>query len=422
MPLGKLLFKGTLIIDGCSPEPYSGDVLVEGDRIAAVGRVLQTGPDVQEVDSSGYTILPGLIDCHVHLCLDGGTDPLATVAREAAEVTLARAATNAFRQLIAGVTTVRDCGGRAHLDLLLRDCIDQGICVGPRVLASGLCLTTTGGHAHAIGREADDARELAKGARLELKAGADQLKVMATGGVITRGTDPRRPQYSAEELGAVVAQATQAGKKVVAHAQAVEGIRACAQAGVASVEHGVFLDEDTARLLKNQGVWLVPTLTPSFTLLDLFRSDGVPGWTVDRARELRLKHWAGAALAIREGVKVAAGTDAGVTLTPHGMVATEVRLLHERGLGRYEAILAATRWAAELLGLDDEVGTLESDKAADLILVRGNPLHDLHVLQRPVLVMKAGIVYRNELGAGPPAWPCGFGGQGGASHVGRDCC
>ncbi|MEW6399862.1 MAG: amidohydrolase family protein [Bacillota bacterium] len=402
----RVLFRDALVIDCCSPTPFRGDVLVEGDRIATVERGLEPPPGTQVVEVSGYTVLPGLIDCHVHLCLDGGSDPFATLAAEPPEATVARAATNALRNLMAGVTTVRDCGGPARIDLLLRDCIGRGAAVGPRVLASGLCLTTTGGHAHLIGREADDARELVKAVRTELKAGADQIKVMATGGVITRGSHPRRPQFTADELSVVVEEAARAGRKVVAHAQAAEGIRACALAGVASVEHGVFLDEASTSLLKDRGVCLVPTLTPSFALLDLFRGEGVPAWIVARAREIRSRHWGSAEMAIAAGVKVAAGTDAGVTLTPHGMVATEVGLLHERGLGEYESILAATRWAAELLGVADEVGTLEPGKAADLILVMGNPMEDLRLLGEPRLVMKAGVIYRNELGGNLPTWPC----------------
>ncbi|MEW5933094.1 MAG: amidohydrolase family protein [Bacillota bacterium] len=402
-----LLIRNALVIDCCSPEAFPGDVLVEGDRIASVGQGLPPGPGVRVVDATGCAVLPGLIDCHVHLSLDGGSNPFATLAHEPIEATMARAAGNALRNLMAGVTTVRDCGAPGRVDLVLRDAIARGAAVGPRILASGLCLTITGGHAYQIGREADDVGELVKAVRGEVKAGVDQIKVMATGGVITRGSDPRLPQYAEEELRAVVREAARVGRKVVAHAQAAEGIRACALAGVASIEHGVFLDESTAQLLKERGIYLVPTLTPSYALLDLFGGEGVPAWILARARELRPRHWASAELAVATGAKVAAGTDAGVTLTPHGMLATEVSLLHERGLGRYEAILSATRWAAELLGLADEVGTLEPGKAADLIVVKGNPLEDLGVLRGPLLVMKGGVVYRDGLTGEPDAWlPC----------------
>jgi len=401
------------VID-CLGEPFTGHVVVEGDRIAAVGRgQAPAGP--RRIDLGGRSVLPGLIDTHVHLCLDGGVSPAAQVTSETYAMTLLRAARNARRQIESGVTTVRDLGARSCLDAYgpggiaynLKRAIAEGLCPGPRIVASGLAITITGGHSHWMGREADGAEAVRAAVRAELQEGADVIKFMATGGIATQTSSDRfAAQLTHDELRAGVAEARKAGRRTAAHAEGPEGILRALEAGVDSIEHGSYLSDQAVELMKDRGTVYVPTFAVRERLFTEGRGAGVPEFIVGQVERAIEAHAASVRRAHRAGLAVAMGTDAGASLFPHGQSALELGSYVRLGFSPMEALLSATRRAAELLGLGEQLGTLERGKLADLIVVGGDPLTDIGVLARPeairlVLVGGAPAVDRDAFLAGP---------------------
>jgi imidazolonepropionase-like amidohydrolase len=398
------------IIDGRGAA-FRGHVVVSGDRIAAAGAGDAPPAGARRIDLRGRTVLPGLIDAHVHLCLDGGVSPAAQVTGETYAMTLLRAARNARRQLEAGVTTVRDLGARSCLEPLgpggvaynLRQAIADGICPGPRILTAGLAITITGGHSHWMGREADGADAVRKAVRTELREGADVVKFIATGGIATRtAADRFAPQLSQEEIAAGVAEARNAGRRTAAHAEGREGILNALRAGVDSIEHGSYLTDEAIELMRARGAAYVPTLAVRERIFTDGRAAAVPEFIqaeVERAFE---SHRESVRRAHAAGVTVAMGTDVGATIFPHGDSAHELTAYVRVGLSPMEALLTATRNAADLLGVSDRLGTLEPGKLADLIVVDGDPLADIAVLTRPGavrLVLLGGIAALDRDGA-----------------------
>ena len=392
-----ILLREASLIDGVS-ETNRGpvDVLVEDGSIRRIGRI-NPSTDMTVVDAAGLTLLPGLIDTHVHICLDGSLDPIGHLRGEPSCTTLLKAVKNAAQCLDRGVTTVRDLGGPAGLPLALRDAIGQGVVPGPTILTAGQVVTTTGGHCYFMGHEADDAAGARKAARIEMKAGVDWIKVMATGGELTPGSGSDVAQYDVDELEMVVADAHARGRRVATHAHGLAGIRNSVNAGVDSIEHGTFVDRDTLVVMRDRGTWWVPTMTPARMILEEPGRRVVPEERLTRAD----RNWSARRHAVIEGiglgVRTAAGTDAGVTLTGHGWVAIEIETFHDLGMDPMQAIWTGTRLAAELIGIDGRVGTIQAGKQADLILVEGDPLSDLSRLREPLLVMKAGEIVKDRL-------------------------
>lgn len=389
-----LLLHGARLIDGFSDDP-SGltDVWIDHGRIQAIGpKAAPSGEETPVLDCDGQFLLPGLIDCHVHLCFDSSPKPVNHLIADPDTTTLLKMAGNARRTLARGVTTVRDLGAPSFLDLALRDAIARGLVAGPRILASGPVITITGGHCHYMGHEADSLDEIRRAVRRNAKAGVDLVKVMSTGGRLTRGSSLDRAQYTQEELNVAVTEAAAAGLRVAMHTGGLEGIRRAVLAGADSVEHGSSMDEATMQLMIEKGTVWVPTGAPAVRVLSNSPGADYPAPYLDAVRATWETRRAAVRRGIELGVKFATGTDAGVPSTEHGDAALEVALFHELGMSPMEAIRTATRNAAELLGIEKEVGTLAVGKRADLVLLSGNPLADLSLLGRPAVVIQGGAV------------------------------
>ena len=400
------LIRGVTLIDGHGGEPArDAAVVVEGDRIAWVGPAGQA-PAVGDgvvVEGRGLTLLPGMINCHAHLCNDGAADLFAQVVNDTVPIATIRAVLNARLALGAGVTTVRDCGAASQIALEISKAIDGGLIEGPRVRAAGRVVTMTGGHGHFIGREADGPDEVRKAVRAEIKGGAHFIKVMATGGVLTPGVDPSQTTFQPEELQAAVEEAHKAGRPIASHAIGNRGIKNALRAGIDSVEHGFYLDDEAINLALKNDSYMVPTLIAVDQIVNNGRDRGIPEWVVRKAESESGHHRESFALAVRSGMRIAAGTDAGTPFNPHGDLALELAKMVEFGLPPMLALVAATSNAARLLRMDDQIGSVEQGKLADVILVDGNPLLDIGVMRRPSFVMKSGRIVRNQVATGAPA-------------------
>ena len=401
MTVNASLIRNVNLIDGLGGEPRPDwAVVVEGERIAWMGPSAQA-PEFTEglvVDGRGHSLLPGMINCHVHLCNDGAADLFAQVLNDSVPIATIRSVINARLTLEAGITTVRDCGAASQIAIEIAKAVDQGLIDGPRVRAAGRVVTMTGGHGHFIGREADGPDEVRKAVRAEIKGGAHFIKVMATGGVLTPGVDPSQTAFSLDEMTAAVEEAHKAGRAAASHAIGNGGIKNALRAGIDSVEHGFYLDDEAVNLALKNETFLVPTLIAVDQIVNNGPKGGIPEWVVRKAEAESGHHRESFALAVRSGLKVAAGTDAGTPFNPHGDLALELAKMVEFGLPPMLALVAATSNAARLLRMDDQIGSIEKGKLADLILVPGDPLSDIGAMRRPALVMKSGRVVRNQIG------------------------
>jgi len=377
----------------------NGSVLVENDRIVKVDDGEMPLPDgARRIPLSGNTLLPGFIDCHVHLCLDAGLDPIGASARDSDNLLTLKGADFARKTLMAGITSVRDLGGKNGVDLSLRDAIESGIIPGPRVLASGLMICMTGGHGWQMGREADGPDEVRKAVREQLKKGADLIKLMATGGILTPGVEPASAQLTEDELRAGIEEAHKAGRKTASHAQGNQGIKNAVRAGIDSIEHGFYMDEEAVELMKQKGVALIPTLS-IYTAGRRAVESGIPQSLVDEfIGKSKEPHLRSVRMAREAGVTVALGTDAGTPFNFHGGNLSELLHLVEMGYSRNEALQAGTGIAARVIGRED-LGVVMEGKLADLIIVQGNPLDDIDLTneKRIQLVMKGGQVFKDML-------------------------
>ncbi len=391
------------LIDGRGGAPVRDAViLIQGDRITAVGPGLAIPAGAEVVDLSKKTVLPGLIDCHTHITNQSGNYYEDLFRRSPIDAAVV-AHVYARRTLEAGFTTVRDVGSSEFIDVALRNAIDRGDVIGPRMQVATMAVGSTGGHNDLSGFSpylrfdhfsgvADGPAEIRKLVRFEVKNGADLIKVMATAGVLSEEASVGAPQYSQEEMDAVVSEATMWGKRVAAHAHGAEGIKRAARAGVTSIEHGGMIDEEGVRLLKQKGIYLVPDIYTDEYILAEADHLGLPPKMIEKEKELRVHQLANWKRAIAAGVKLAFGTDAGVY--PHGQNARQFHSLLELGLTPAQVIRMATTSAADLLGWSDRVGSLTPGRYADLIAVDGDPLTDVTELERVRFVMKGGAVIK----------------------------
>lgn len=393
------------LVDGTGRTMERATVIVRTGRILGVGpsRLLSVPRNAHRIDGRGLTVLPGLIDCHVHLCLGAEPDVVAAIEQDSPSLTLLKAARAARQTLEAGITTVRDVGSRDHSIFALQHAIDSGLLPGPRIVGSGLAICMIGGHARFIGREVAGVQQARAAVREQLKAGAGVIKVIASGGVLTPGTSPDEAQMSLEELAAAVETARQAGKKVAAHAHGSSGMKQAVRAGVHSIEHATLMDVEAGELMKRHGVFMVPTLSALATTAACRRGCGIPDSAREKAKAMTRRHQASFRQAHQGGVAIAMGTDAGTPFNHHGSNTQELERMVALGMTPMEAIMASTSAAATLIGLDHSLGTIEKGKQADLILVDGSPLKKIDCLQdrsRIVGVMKAGQFVAGPLSKG----------------------
>lgn len=376
-----------------TPQGYLENGVVVFDRagIEHVGYAWPENFQVNEiVDAAGAVLLPGLIDTHVHITMDPDPNPWVKMNDSDALIAL-RGANNARSTLQAGITTVRDLGAKNYTDVALRTAINTGVAVGPYMLVAGKCICMTGGHGWMMGREVDSPDEARKAAREQLKAGADVVKIMATGGVMTPGVEPGAQQLTEEEMAAAIAEARKAGKKTATHAQGASGIKAAIRAGISSVEHGFYLDEEACEMMVSRGVYLVPTLVAPYWIVERGVEAGIPPYAVEKAKRSQEAHLESFSRARSFGVPIAMGTDAGTPFNVHGKNAFELELMVRAGMTNIEAINCATVHAADLLGIAEQTGSIQIGKRADLVLVEGDPLADIRVLQHGIkTVYKAG--------------------------------
>lgn len=382
----KTFFKSLRIIDGAGGVIEKGWLLIEDNQISEVG---EGEPDLKYMgseqgaditDLAGKTILPGLIDCHVHLSLDGSPDPMTGLTAVHVAAATLKTAANARLTLGAGITTVRDAGSKDFIDIHMRDAVEAGIADGPRMACSGQMICITGGHGHQMGCVADGPDEVRQAVRKQMAAGVSWIKFMATGGVLTRGGKAGVPQLNPDELKAGIEEAHKLGLKTCAHSQSLEGTRNAVFAGIDSVEHGVSLDDAIIEEIIKRGTFLVPTFSAPFNIMTKGVGFGIPAEFVEKTKRLAEDHVAGISRARDAGAKIAMGTDAGTPFNRHGENAFELVYLVENGFSPQDAIICSTSGAAELLGMADTIGTIAAGRRADLMIVDGNPLEDISLL------------------------------------------
>lgn len=365
-------------------------IVVEGNQLLAAGdEAVQMTAD-ETVDGSGKTILPGLFDMHVHLGMDGDADPFAQIAKDSQSAAAYRHYVNGQKQLKAGVTSVRNLGSRWHVDIEFRNAVSSGLMAGPTVYGSGQPIVMTGGHGYPFSTEADGEDEVRKAARTTLKAGADVLKLMATGGVMTPGVDPGSPQLSEKEMRAAVEEASHAGKTTASHAQGTDGIQNAVRAGITTIEHGIFLDDETIELMLKYDTVLVPTLAAPYYIVQNAKSGAIPPHAVKKAIYCYEVHKESFRKAVKAGVKIAAGTDAGTPFNLHGDFAKELELMHAGGMKVRDIITSATYRAAETLNVQGNTGSLEKGKTADFVILNADPENDISAFRDIYSVYKGG--------------------------------
>ena len=409
-PAPVILIRAARLVDGRGGEPLApAMVRVEGDRIAAIGSSLPIPSGARVIDLGDATLLPGFLDLHTHLT--GRSDVHwedALVKTTPAEEAL-WGAHWAHVTLMAGFTTVRDMGPNwPYTDVALRNAIDAGAVPGPRMLVAGAYVSSTGGAGDAsqfspyvevpiVKNLADGAVEITKAVRTNLKNGADFIKILATGAVLSKGIPPGAQQYSDDEIRAAVVEAHRWGRDVAAHAHGAEGIKAAIRAGVHTIDHGSGLDDEAVALLKARpGTYYVPTLYLFAATLDEGDSTVFPAAEIVRMRGVRSMAEGAFRRALAAGLPIGFATDAPVI--PHGRNAREFRTRVRLGETPMASLVSATRINAEIIHWQDRIGTVEVGKLADLVGVQGNPLSDITATERVGFVMKGGVVYREELG------------------------
>lgn len=396
-----LLFSGGRIFTPDGRFESGRAVLVADGRIKAIGHADEfEGVAAERIDTSGATLLPGLIDCHVHLLYAGEGNPSRAIEDMGPGEIVLRAMEHAQQTLAGGITAVRDCGGKDYLEFAVRDACNRRRFVGPTIRAAGRMICMTGGHGNRHGRVADGVDDVIRAVREQVHAGSDFVKIMATGGVMTPGVDPQDAHYSAEEIAAGIQEAKRFRRTTASHAQGTEGILNATRGGVTSIEHGIYLTDEAIEAMLSRGTYLVPTLSAVANIVEN-PGLGIPAWAMDKARSVAEVHRRSIKAFADAGGRIAMGTDAGTPFNMHGANAQELRHMVGVGMSTAATLLASTRVAADLLELPDQ-GRLEPGAQADLLLVSGDPEQDIgRVADRShhLMVFKRGQRYTGASGA-----------------------
>ena len=391
----RMLLKGATLIDGKGGSPIvNAGLLLEDDVIRRVGVAgdFSADPDLPVIDCTGKTIMPGLINCHVHFLIEpNGWDSYQKITTESDTSICLRGIENLEKLLASGVTFARDMGGYRRIEFELKNALVQKRILGPDLLLSGSFLSITGGHCWWLSRQCDGGDEFVKGAREQIRAGADLIKLLVTGGYarpamkVNHSIMPDSPQMTVKEIAAVVEEVHGRGKKVAAHCNGLTGVWRAAQAGVDSIEHGQFNDVNdplvgkALQMMVDKGITLVPTLSAFFK-----------NYNKEEVRKDYQAILDSFILAVEMGVKVAMGNDSGCPFVGHETAPREILHMVEAGMKPMDALLAATKNAAELLGVDGAVGTLEAGKYADFLILKDNPLENMNTLLDVAQVYKGG--------------------------------
>lgn len=400
--------KNARLFDGSGREPYGPvHVIIEDDKILTVGPAaeVEVPENAEIIDALGRWLMPGMIDSHIHITGSGNPNILKAKKELVPHVAI-RATLNAKATLEAGFTAIRDAGAGFLVDVALKQAVNEGLVPGPRMRVACHGLSITGGHGDTRNgwppevefRErhvVDSPDEARRAAREQLRDGADHIKLHATGGVMSEGDVPTARGLTLDEMRAAIEEANNVGKKSMAHAQGSTGIKNAVLAGISSIEHGFYLTDEIIELMLKKDVFMVPTLSAVHHIIENGLEGGIPEYGVRKAEEAQAAHTASFQKAYRAGVKIAMGTDASTPFNYHGRNAIELELMVKAGMSPIDALGAVTRMGAELLGWGDRMGQVKPGFWADLILVDGDPLLDIKVLQdvsRIKMVMKAGKV------------------------------
>jgi len=388
------IFVNVNLIDG------TGNSIIENAFMKVENRIIQEvgshfegqSSDEQEViDLGGQFVMPGMIDCHTHITYPATANPAAMLMTSNNTDFVVMAMKNLEKFIENGVTYIRDVGDFNHISIDIREHLKNGAIKGPGVHSAGRIITMTGGHGHQVGVEADGVDEIRKATRAEIKAGADLIKVVSTGGVMTPGVDVNAYQFNVDELKAAVEEAHKAGRKVCTHCHGTQGVKNSILAGIDSIEHATILDYEAVEMMVKAGTYIVPTLVAPYFIVESGEAAGIPKFAVDKAKEVSQTHMKSLMMAYEAGVKIAMGTDAGTPMNIHGTSsAIELQLMVEAGMAPMDVIVAATKTSAELIGIESQYGTLESGKFADFLVLEENPLENIKTVQNLVLVYQNG--------------------------------
>ena len=367
----------------------NGSVLVEDGTIKEVGANIAVPEGAKVVDLGGKTMLPGIFNCHVHMCSDAGNGRREQISDASAAI---RGIKNLRTLVNSGVTYIRDAGSPHYIDIDLHEAQLRGDIVAPEMQTAGRCICMTGGHGHDNGREADGPDDCRKAAREQLKAGATWIKVMATGGVMTKGVEPGSPQLTEEELRAAIEEAHKAGAKSFTHAQGMTGIKNALRAGVDSIEHGFFMDDWCFDFMKEHNVFFVPTLAAPYWIKVNGTAAGIPDYMVRKVENTIEAHQDTFRRAHKAGVRIALGTDAGTPFNKYDLTCYECVLMVENGMTPMEAIQCGTINAAELMSVDATHGSITPGKRANFAIFEEDPLEDIHALLNCAMTVIGGEV------------------------------
>ncbi|OWZ83391.1 metal-dependent hydrolase family protein [Natranaerobius trueperi] len=387
--MSKLLIKSVNIIDGDSNELQENmDVLIEGEKISKIKKTISDN-EAKQIDGTKKYLVPGLIDTHVHLVWDGSGDPQSKIEKKDHTYLSLTALKQAKSCLYNGITTVRDVGSPGLTVLSLKQAINEQKAVGSNIICSGPAMVMIGGHGWFLGKEVSGEDEIRRKTREVLKEGVDLVKVMATGGIYTDGEEPGAPQLQAKEIEAAVIEAHNQGKKVASHAQGLTGIENSITAGVDSIEHCIFADDNSLQKMKEQDIFMVPTLNVMKRMANIGVAGGLPEFAAKKASQVVKVHQNTFQKALDKGVKIAAGTDLFAPYLPTKEYFNELKLMNELGMSPSQVLRSATSKAAELLDITNR-GIIKEGNIADLVLLNNNPLSDIGALKDQYKVIKEG--------------------------------